>query len=64
MKTPVAFFCLTGDCVATFIGFEDFVLKCIFDGVGFARVFKLLKLSNEVPRETLDSEGSMLDIGS
>ena len=43
MKTPVAFFCLTGDCVATLIGFEDLVFERVLDGVRLARVFELLK---------------------
>ena len=43
MKTPRICFCLAGDCKTSFIGFDDFVFKRIFNGVGFARVFKLLK---------------------
>jgi hypothetical protein len=54
MKTPRACFCLADDCITSFISFEDFVFERVFDGVGFARVLKLLKAvecgSKEDPR--------------
>ena len=64
MKAPSAVFCLADEYIMSFIGFEDFVLKCLFDGVDSACVSKLLKAVNEARRETLDTEGSILDIRS
>ena len=64
MKVPSEVFYFADEYIMSFIGFKDFVLQCAFDGVGSACVSKLLKAVNEARRETLDTEGSILDIRS
>jgi len=44
MKAPRACLCLADDCTTSFVGFENPVFESVIDGVGFARVFKVLKV--------------------
>lgn len=53
METPSALFCLTEDCITTFVGLEDLKLERVLDGVEFARVFELVKIVERSPDEEL-----------